>query len=65
MCELRRAVALRRRVAVVVEPVGAAALAAMWPGIEEAVSPQIALGCGVPLAAVLLALWRPSESTDH
>ena len=48
--------------ATVGEPVGAAFLAALWPGIEESVSPLIALGCAVTLASVLIALWQPRSA---
>ncbi len=51
--------------ATVGEPVGAACLAAFWPGIEESVSPLIALGCAVTLASVLIALWRPGKAAEH
>lgn len=51
--------------ATVGEPVGAAVLAAFWPGIEEAIAPVIALGCGVTLASVLLALWEPSNEATR
>ena len=48
--------------ATVGEPVGAAVLAAFWPGIEEAISLQIGLGCAVTLASVLVALWQPDNA---
>jgi drug/metabolite transporter (DMT)-like permease len=51
--------------AAVGEPVGAAALAAFWPGIEESISPVIGLGCAVTLASVLLALSSPSDRAPH
>ena len=51
--------------ATVGEPVGAAILAALWPGIEESISPQIAIGCAITLGSVLLALWRPTEVHEH
>ena len=51
--------------ATVGEPVGAAILASVWPGIEEAIAPQLAVGCAVTLAAVLLALWQPVASSER
>jgi drug/metabolite transporter (DMT)-like permease len=62
---VRRARPMVVGMATVGEPVGAACLAAIWPGIMESVSPAVALGCGVTLASVLLALWRPSEASDR
>jgi drug/metabolite transporter (DMT)-like permease len=51
--------------ATVGEPVGAAVLASFWPGIEEAIAPMIALGCGVTLTSVLVALWEPPERSTR